>query len=86
MIQRREDACLTLESRHAVGIVTERFGQELDGDTAAQLGVGGLIHITHAAAAEVGCNRELCESSSNHSVNEVRPQILSEPPNPPTLH
>ena len=39
----------TLESCQAVGVVSEWFGKEFDGNTAAQFGIGGLVDFSHAA-------------------------------------
>jgi len=35
-------------------IAAEARGQHLDGNLAAELGVGGAIHFAHAACAELG--------------------------------
>jgi len=59
----------------------EGFGQELDGDTTAELGVGSLIHISHPSATEMGSNGKVCELCSDHECDECSraAAILSEP-------
>ena len=53
MVQRRQHARFTLEPRDALAVVAERFREELDGDGAPQLRVGGLIDLAHAAGTEM---------------------------------
>jgi hypothetical protein len=53
MVQRGQHPRFTRESCHAVGILGERFRQNLDGDIAVQLGVGGTPDFTHPARAEL---------------------------------
>ena len=54
MIERRQDLGFALEARHALGILREAGGQHLDGHVAPELGIGGAIHLAHAALAELG--------------------------------
>ena len=68
MIQGRQHARFTLESRHAFVVVAEGFGKELDGDTPAQLGVGGLIDVAHPARSQMLCDLVVCEFRSDHDV------------------
>jgi predicted xylose isomerase-like sugar epimerase len=49
VVQRRKHLRFVLESRNTFGIVAESFRKKLDGDTTAQLGIGGLIHVAHSA-------------------------------------
>jgi hypothetical protein len=49
MIQRRQHPRFALEPLYTFGIVAKHFRQKLDGNTAAQLRIGGLIHVTHSA-------------------------------------
>jgi len=49
MVQRRQHLRFAGESRHAVGVLRERFGDDFDGHVAAQLGIGGAVHFAHAA-------------------------------------
>src|SRR5262245_54258218 len=48
MIQRCQHSRFAFESSDPFGVVTECFGKELDGNTAAQFQVSGLIHLSHA--------------------------------------
>ena len=49
MIQRGERLGFALEPCQPVGIGGECLGEDLDGDLAAQRGVGGAPHLSHAA-------------------------------------
>src|SRR5262245_28239751 len=80
MIQRSQHAGLILESRHALVIVTEDFREELDSDTAAQLGISCLIHFTHTTCSQMAGDLVVSESSSNHGVNENLGRILPNKP------
>ena len=42
-----------------------RLGQDLDRHFAAQLGVFGAIHLTHAAFTELGCDTEVRNSGAD---------------------
>ena len=53
-----------------VRIVRKGFGKELDRDTAAQLRVGGLIHLSHAACSQVAGDFVMCEFGSDHEVTK----------------
>jgi hypothetical protein len=83
MIQRRQHARFTLKSRNAFAVVTEGFGQKLDGDTAAQLRIGGLIDISHSTRSDVTRDFVMCELAANHGVNEIWRRILSNNPKSP---
>src|SRR5215475_6637798 len=56
MVQRRDQFCFALESRLAVAVVTELFGQKFDRDTAPPLRVGGLKYFAHSAFSEQRCD------------------------------
>ena len=84
VIQRRQHARFALESRHAFAVVTEGFGKKLDGDTAAQLGVGGLIDVAHAARTQMAGDLVMCEFGSDHDVMKICGRILSN--NPQVTH
>lgn len=51
MVQRREHPRLALEPRHALTILGEGFGQDLERHLPVQLGVGGAIDLPHPAGA-----------------------------------
>ena len=52
MIQRGEDLGFALEARQPIGVVRERFGQDLDRDVAIQLRVARAIDLAHPACAD----------------------------------
>jgi hypothetical protein len=52
MVQRRQDARLSLEARQTCGVVGKRLWQDLDGDVAAQARVTGAIDLAHPAGAD----------------------------------
>ena len=52
MVQRCQELRLAGEAGDVLGIAGQRFGQRLDGDRAAKLGVAGAIHHSHAARAQ----------------------------------
>ena len=54
MIEPRQDLSLAGEAGHAVGVGRKRFRQDLDGNLAAELGVGRTPDFAHAALAEFG--------------------------------
>ena len=47
-------------------IVVEGFGKEFDSDAAAELGVGGLIHVTPSAGSDVARDLVMCEFRADH--------------------
>ena len=49
MVQGAGGLRLLLEAREPGGIVRQRGGNDLDGDLAAEPGVAGAIHLSHAA-------------------------------------
>ena len=53
MIEGGEGLGFALESREAFGVVPERGRQDFQRDVAAELRVGGAIHLAHAACAEL---------------------------------
>ena len=56
MVQAGEDLRLPLEAGQAVGISREGVREDLEGDLAVQLRVGGLVDLAHAALADEGGN------------------------------
>jgi hypothetical protein len=53
MVQRREQFRFALEPREPIGIRRQRRWQDLDRDLTFQPGVGGAIHLPHAALADL---------------------------------
>ena len=53
MVQRGEHF-LALEPREAIGVTRHRGRQDLDGDRALQVRVGGAIHLSHSAGTNLG--------------------------------
>lgn len=66
MIQRGQNPGFTLEPRNAIRVLSKGLWKNLDGDAAAQLPVCRLIHVAHAAGAEVTCDLVVCELGSDH--------------------
>src|SRR5262249_25617298 len=56
MVERREDLCLALKAREAIGICCERIGKDLQGDVAIELGIARAIHFSHPACPDRGEN------------------------------
>ena len=54
VVQRSQDFGFTLKTGEAVRISCDRFRQHLDGNLPLQVRVEGLIHLTHAALADLG--------------------------------
>ena len=52
MVESRGGARFTLKAFQSLAVLGEMFGQELQGDESAELGVFGLVDYTHTTAAE----------------------------------
>ena len=76
VVERGEDLRLALEAGEALGVVGEGLGQQLEGDLAAELRVGGAVHLAHPARAErredlvasqatTGCQAQCARDSSS---------------------
>ena len=65
MVEAGENLRLTLEPGEAIRIGGEGFGEDLQGDLALELGVGGLIHLPHAALADEGGDVVVPESGAD---------------------
>ena len=50
------DRASLAEARQTLGIVRHLGGKHLEGHVAAELGIGGTVHLSHAACADRGCN------------------------------
>ena len=53
VVERRRRPGFAVQSLARGGVRLERFGQELDGDLAPELGVVGQEHFAHSALAEL---------------------------------
>ena len=76
VIERGDGASLALEAGEAVGIASHRGGQNFERDIAAELGVGGAIHFSHAARAERCLDfikTELCAGNKCHEQQRLYP-------------
>ena len=56
MVERGDGARLLLEAAHAIGIVGNGLGKDLDGDRAIQAGIASAIHLAHSALADMALN------------------------------
>ena len=65
MIQRGKDAGFALESCNTIRIASEGFGENLDGDAAAQFRVRGPIHVAHPARTQMCGDLVMCEFCSD---------------------
>ena len=54
MVERRQDACFTLEPREPLRIAGERVRKDLDRDVAAQLRIARAVDLAHPAAPDEG--------------------------------
>jgi hypothetical protein len=72
MIQGRKRASFPLESGGSIVVVAEGFRQQLDRDAASKLGVGGLIHLAHAARPEVAGDLVVGKMGANHGADSTR--------------
>ena len=52
MIERRQHACLALESREPIGVRREDAGQDLDRDVASEPRIVCAVHLAHSAGAK----------------------------------
>ena len=70
VVERGQHLGFARESRHAAGILGEGFGNHFDGHVAAQLGIGGAIHLAHPARSdgrEDLISAEICAGLEFHS-------------------
>ena len=73
VIEGGEGPGLLLEARETLGIVRHGGRQHLDRDVASELGVGGPIHLAHAAFAKLLDDAIVAEHTSGHA----RPPMAS---------
>jgi len=67
MVELREDAGLALEAGEAFRVAGEGFGQNFDGNVAAERGVGGAVDDAHAAGAELGVDAVVAQRLADHA-------------------
>ena len=65
MIQVGENLGFELEPVEAIWIVCERLGEDLNRDLAVQLGIGGLIDLSHAPLADEGGHVVMADSGAD---------------------
>ena len=73
MVERCQNLSLTLEASHALTVPRVGFGKHFDRDVALQLGVPRAVHVSHAAASELGVDLVVGERLSDHGVGTSRP-------------
>ena len=66
VIERGQDAGLTLEAGKPFRIGCQRLRQELEGDVAPEAGVVGAKDLAHAALTDLLYNRVMCEFLVRH--------------------
>jgi hypothetical protein len=90
VVEGGERAGLALESREALGVGGQRFGQHLDGDVAGEAGISRPIHLAHAAGTQDGddfIGAQSCPGGQRHRGNLTyrRGGVLASPPSPPSF-
>jgi hypothetical protein len=71
VVEGGEDLGFASEAGETVGIGGEGFGEELDGDLAAEFGIGGAPDFAHAALAEFGGDAVMGDGRTRgHGVHE----------------
>ena len=60
-----ENLRLSLEPGEAIGVAGELLGENLKGDLPVQLGVGGLVDLSHAALADESGHVVMAESGAD---------------------
>ncbi len=73
MVERGEDFGLTPEPGHPINVGRHCLGQDFDGDPPLQLGVGGAVHLTHAALADLGF--EFVDTEARPGGERHRPRL-----------
>src|ERR1700674_550579 len=70
MIQCCQHSCFAFKSCRSIRIVRECFRKEFDCHTTAELRVGGLIDLSHAACSQVAGYFVVCEFCSDHGCDD----------------
>jgi hypothetical protein len=66
MVQRRDSKCFTLEALKRMSVISESVRDKLEGDEALQANVFGLVHHTHAAAAQLPQDEVMRDGRADH--------------------
>src|SRR5262249_10132219 len=66
MIQRRENSCLTLESREPLGVASKCVRESFDGDVPPEVGVERTIHFAHSTRADASGDFVRTETNARH--------------------
>ena len=80
MVEAGEDLRLPLEPREPIWVLSEGVRQDLQRDLAVELGVGGLVDLSHAALTDEGRDlvvAERCARTQSHGGLEARPSIAA---------
>jgi hypothetical protein len=73
MTERGEDLRLAVKARHALFVVREVLGQQLQRDIAVQARVGRTEHLSHAASSELAGYAIVRQGLTNHAGRFYRP-------------
>ena len=76
MIEGRQDLRLPREPGEPVGISREGVRQDLLGDLAVELGVGGLPDLSHPALAEEGGHIVVAEAGAGGQGHELCTRLI----------
>ena len=77
MVQGGQRLGFAFKAREALRIAAEACRQHLDRDFVAELGVGGAVHLTHAAFAELGGDPVVGERVADHFQGQTFPKSRS---------
>jgi hypothetical protein len=72
VVQRGQRARLPVEPRQSILILCHRLRQDLDGHGAAQVGVGGAVHLTHATDTDLRGNLVRTDSGTRGQRHAAR--------------
>ncbi len=77
VVERRQHLGLALEPGEALGVGGERLGQHLDRHLAVEPGVGGPVHLAHAALAQLGGDREVGKGPADQTAIPAQTRTLA---------
>ena len=64
MARRGQYLRFPMQARESVGVISERVGENLEGDVAVQTRIAGAVHFVHAAGATRAENLVHAESAA----------------------